>query len=382
MAEWPVNAPGWLPRNYAASTGCSQTLASETDGNKMRRPWRAQSAWRRAGVPGHFSDAPSCPGSRLSAPSLHAQATRAPYRMSGTVNTVNAVTIPQMRPANVAVITVSYNSSAQLDDFLTSAVVTVAQATQILVVDNASTDIATTRKLTKKHGATLLELSDNRGYGGAVNAGAATLSDAMEFIVVANPDLSFQPDAVARLVAAAAAHPQIAATGPRVLNIDGSAYPSARAIPSLRVGIGHGLFANLWPANPWTRAYHSDATTRSDQSAVGWLSGSCLCVRRSAFEAVGGFDDGFFMYFEDVDLGYRLGKAGFLNVFVPTAEVTHIGGLSTAAHSQAMLRVHHDSAYRFLAKKYPGVLLAPLRWVLRLALTARVSLAKQRSATQ
>lgn len=289
---------------------------------------------------------------------------------------MNAVTKPEVRPANVAIITVSYNSSAQLDDFLASAVATVHSAAQILVVDNASADIKATRTLAKKHGATLLELADNRGYGGAINAGAQTLDSSVDFIVVANPDLVFQPNAVAHLVAAAEADPQIAATGPRVLNVDGSVYPSARSIPSLRVGIGHALFANVWPRNPWTRAYHSNVTTRSEQSPVGWLSGSCVCVRRSAFEAVGGFDEGFFMYFEDVDLGYRLGKLNFTNVFVPSAEVTHIGGVSTAAHSKAMLRVHHDSAYRFLAKKYPGPLLAPLRWILRLALSARVALAK------
>lgn len=288
------------------------------------------------------------------------------------------MTKSEKRPANVAVITVSYNSSAQLEDFLASAVATVASPAQILVVDNASSDIAVTRALAKKFGTGLLELPDNRGYGGAANAGAATLDATVEFIVVANPDLSFKPDAVAHLVAAAEADPQIAATGPRVLNVDGSVYPSARSIPSLRMGIGHALFANVWPGNPWTRAYHSDVTTRSEQSAVGWLSGSCVCVRRSAFEAVGGFDEGYFMYFEDVDLGRRLGKANFTNVFVPSAEVTHIGGVSTAAHSKAMLRVHHDSAYRFLAKKYPGPLLAPLRWTLRIALRGRVALARQK----
>ena len=294
------------------------------------------------------------------------------------INRVSDVMNSEKRPANVAVITVSYNSSGQLDDFLASAVATVADAAQILVVDNCSQDIESTRALAEKHGARLLELFDNRGYGGAINAGAATLASTIDFIVVANPDLSFQSDAVARLVAVAETDSQIACTGPRVLNEDGSVYPSARSIPSLRVGIGHALFANVWPRNPWTRAYHSDVTTRSEQLAVGWLSGSCVCVRRTAFEAVGGFDEGYFMYFEDVDLGYRLGKLNFTNVFVPNAEVTHIGGLSTAAHSKAMLCVHHDSAYRFLAKKYPGPLLAPLRWVLRIALTARVKLSKQK----
>ncbi len=280
------------------------------------------------------------------------------------------------RPANVTVITVSYNSSAQLEGFLASAVVAVASPAQILVVDNASSDIATTRVITQKYGASLLELSENRGYGGAANAGAASLDAASDFIVVANPDLSFTPNAVAELVAAAEANPQIASAGPRVLNVDGSVYPSARAVPSLRMGIGHALFANVWPRNPWTRAYHSDVTSHDELAAVGWLSGSCVCVRRSAFETVGGFDEGFFMYFEDVDLGRRLGKAHFLNMFVPSAVVTHIGGVSTAAHSKAMLRIHHDSAYRFLSKKYPGPLLAPLRWALRIALSARVALSR------
>jgi N-acetylglucosaminyl-diphospho-decaprenol L-rhamnosyltransferase len=290
---------------------------------------------------------------------------------------VNDVTKSERRPAKVAIISVSYNSSAQLDAFLASAVATVAEPTQILVVDNASDDIEITRSLVKKHGATLLELSNNRGYGGAANAGAATLGQAIDFIVVANPDLTFQRHSVARLVTAAETDPHIAATGPRVFNVDGTSYPSARSIPSLRVGIGHALFANVWPGNPWTRSYHSDATVRNEQTTVGWLSGSCVCVRRVAFEAVGGFDEEFFMYFEDVDLCYRLGQLGFINVFVPTAEVTHVGGLSTAAHSSAMLRVHHDSAYRFLRKKYSGPLLAPLRLILLVALRVRVGLTRK-----
>jgi N-acetylglucosaminyl-diphospho-decaprenol L-rhamnosyltransferase len=343
MAEWPVNAPGGLPRNYAASTGCAFTLASLPDSFTFQ-PWRP-TKWLSIG----------------------------PYRLSTRVNNVMK---SETRPANVAVITVSYNSSAQLEAFLTSAVATVRNATQILVVDNASSDIESTRSLTKKYGARLLELLDNRGYGGAVNAGVLTLDTSVDFVVVANPDLSFQPNAVAQLVEAAAADPRVATTGPRVLNVDGTSYPSARSIPSLRAGIGHALFANLWPTNPWTRSYHSNVATGNEQIAVGWLSGSCVCVRRTAFEAVGGFDEEFFMYFEDVDLGYRLGKLGFINVFVPHAEVTHIGGLSTAAHSREMLRVHHDSAYRFLSKKYPGALLAPLRWILRLALTTRVALSR------
>ena len=104
---------------------------------------------------------------------------------------------------------------------------------------------------------------------------------------------------------------------------------------------------------------------------VGWLSGSCLLVRRSAFDAIGGFDEGYFMYFEDVDLGYRLGKAGWGNLYEPTAVVTHIGGRSTASVRSSMLRTHHRSAGRFLQQKYRGWHLAPLRWTLRVGLELR-----------
>src|SRR5690606_10093760 len=105
--------------------------------------------------------------------------------------------------------------------------------------------------------------------------------------------------------------------GPRVLNEDGTTYPSARAVPSLRTGVGHALFTNLWTANPWSRRYRDDLAPADEARDAGWLSGSCVLVRRRAFDELGGFDEGYFMYFEDVDLGYRLGKAGYRNVYEP-----------------------------------------------------------------
>ena len=111
---------------------------------------------------------------------------------------------------------------------------------------------------------------------------------------------------------------------------------------------------------------------------AGWLSGSCLLVRRSAFERIDGFDEGYFMYFEDVDLGYRFGLAGFRNVYQPDAEVTHVGGHSTRGESAAMVEAHHRSARRFVAAKYRGPLLAPVRWVLDAGIAVRSWLLRRR----
>src|SRR5659263_451997 len=92
-------------------------------------------------------------------------------------------------------------------------------------------------------------------------------------------------------------------------------HPAARELPSLTQGAGHALFGRIWPGNPWTRAYQRRQQQAGTERAAGWLSGACLVLRREAFEAVGGFDPSYFMFFEDLDLGERLGRAGWSNVY-------------------------------------------------------------------
>jgi N-acetylglucosaminyl-diphospho-decaprenol L-rhamnosyltransferase len=96
-------------------------------------------------------------------------------------------------------------------------------------------------------------------------------------------------------------------------------------------------------------------------------------VRRTAFEEVGGFDTGYFMYFEDLDLCRRLALAGWQSVFVPTSVVEHVGGHVARApkHSKRMLLAHHRSAYRYLSGQYAGLRWAPVRLVLAAGLAAR-----------
>ncbi|MEY4997669.1 MAG: hypothetical protein RLY59_1073, partial [Actinomycetota bacterium] len=115
----------------------------------------------------------------------------------------------------------------------------------------------------------------------------------------------------------------------------------------------------------------SEAHLQNSRVATGWVSGACLAVNRDLFETIGGFDEHYFMYFEDVDLGYRLGKQGLTNLYVPEVSITHIGGESTKATKKNMLRIHHDSAMRFIQVKYSGLLWAPVRGIIRLGLKLR-----------
>lgn len=269
----------------------------------------------------------------------------------------------------VAVATVSYRSEGVLPSFLESVKKASSEAVEIIVADNhPSAEVAA---ISERAGAAYLPLPGNPGYGGALNAAVALLPQTVEWVLLSNPDVVLGEHSITQLVAAGDQDSMIGSVGPRVLTPDGTVYPSARAVPSLRTGIGHALFANIWLGNPWTRAYRRDTDGSSVRRDAGWLSGSCLLVRRTALDRIAGFDTEFFMYFEDVDLGYRLGKAGYRNVYDPEASVTHSGAHSTSMESARMIAAHHASARRFLNRKYAGWALWPIRVVLTIGLSVR-----------
>lgn len=281
------------------------------------------------------------------------------------------------RHPDVAVAVVAYRSDAVLPAFLES-VRADSPSVAIIVADNDPTT-GHAQSSAVAAGARYLAL-DNRGYGHAINAAVAELESEAEWVLICNPDLLLRAGSIDALRATGASSASIASVGPRIVDEAGAVYPSARSVPSLRNGIGHALFSRVWPNNPWSRSYRNDDASSAAEPIrrdAGWLSGACLMVRRSAFEQIGGFDDAFFMYFEDVDLGYRFSKAGYRNVFEPTAVVMHIGAHSTG-DSAAMLRAHHRSAERFINNKYSAPVFFPLRMLLRLGLRARAAILSRR----
>ncbi len=272
-----------------------------------------------------------------------------------------------MTDASVRAIVVTYSSGRYLHTFLDSLVTASSGSIPVVVSDNGSTD-GSLKGIEQRSLTTVLRNHANLGYGAAANRGAIGASEG--WLLVANPDVELTEGSVDTLLAAVERWPRAGVLGPAIVNPDGLLYPSARQIPSLGRGTGHALFGWIWPSNPWTASYRRE---RGEvvEGRCGWLSGSCLFVRREAFEAVGGFDEGFFMYFEDLDLCERIGLAGYDAVYVPSARVRHTGAHSTSKNARAMAKAHHDSAYRYLARRYSGVHQTPLRWLLRLGLTAR-----------
>ena len=269
----------------------------------------------------------------------------------------------------MAVVTVTYSPGPHLERFLASLSMATELPVTVLLADNGSTDGTPQAAVERYPNVRLIDMGANLGYGTAVNRAVAQLDDD-DWMIVANPDVQWGPGSIDALLSAAARWPRAAALGPLIRDPDGSVYPSARHLPSLFRGSMHAVVGPLWKRNPWTAAYRQERFEPTERP-VGWLSGSCLLVRRSAFSQIGGFDERYFMYMEDVDLGERLGKAGWLSVYVPSAEVLHHKGHSTGHDPANHLAAHHKSTYLFLADRYSGWRLAPLRWALRGSLAAR-----------
>jgi N-acetylglucosaminyl-diphospho-decaprenol L-rhamnosyltransferase len=269
----------------------------------------------------------------------------------------------------IAVVTVSHGSDEVLRPFLASVASASRHPLRVVVVDNKPLG-SEARAIAAEFGADYLN-DKNRGYGHGINIGVASLQETPAWVLICNPDLVLAPESIDILRAIGESDPSIGAVGPRILNADGTTYASARALPSIRTGVGHALFANVWTSNPWTRRYLQGNGGEPHRRDSGWLSGACLLIRGSTFEELNGFDDSYFMYFEDVDLGYRMQKAGHRCVYEPLAAVTHTGAHSTQTESARMLAAHHESANRFLSRKYHGVLLWPLRKAIAVGLSVR-----------
>ena len=278
----------------------------------------------------------------------------------------------------LTVVTVTYSPGSHLDRFLSSLTVATDRPVKVVMADNGSTDGTPEEAAERYPDARLMRTGGNLGYGTAVNRAVATVPRDEEFVLVANPDVVWGPGSIDALMDAAGRWPRAATLGPLIRDPDGSVYPSARHLPSLIRGGMHAVIGFAWKTNPWSKAYRQEHREPSERP-VGWLSGSCLLVRRSAFDAVGGFDERYFMYMEDVDLGDRLGKAGWQNIYVPESEILHDKGHSTGREPARNLRAHHDSTYIYLSDRHDRRWQAPLRWTIKGALVVRAHAAVRKS---
>ena len=247
--------------------------------------------------------------------------------------------------ALVDVVVVSYNSAAHLRDCV--APLASMEGTNVIVVDNASADgsLRTVADLP----LTAIQRAENAGFAAGCNEGWRAGEG--RYVLFLNPDAALDGHSLNALVAALQADESLGAVAPRIERPDGSLAWSQRRFPRLRSSYARALFLHrLFPRVSWADELIRDVRAYEKLSNPEWVSGACLLVRRSALEEIGGWDDGFFLYGEDIDFCRRLRERGYTLLFEPSARAMHAEGASAPRSDTLPLlvasRLRYDSKHR------------------------------------
>lgn len=241
----------------------------------------------------------------------------------------------------VGAVVVAYRSTTTINACLTS--LKRNGVSTIVVVDNEPT--RSCREIVQASGGRYLPQSFNHGFAAGANAGARKITE--PYILFLNPDAALENRAVAAAYAYLTNHPKVAVVGLLPTSLDGR--PQQHAFGA--------------PVTPWTMITRKVWPARIPAVAqeVGWVSGAALLIRREVFGYVGGFDPGFFLYWEDVDLGRRVRQAGGKIVVLPQARVQHQRG-GSLADTNHRTTLYDASADRYWRKHYPKLVWLLLVW--------------------
>ena len=231
---------------------------------------------------------------------------------------VSAASVP---PTDLTIVVVTWQSARDLPELLASLAPTLAAGAELVVVDNASTDATVATVRAAAPAARVVANDGNRGFAAAANQGFA--ESRRPFVLFLNPDAVVAPDAVANALAYLARTPELAVVGCRTLNADGTPQPTVDRFHGVRGLIAEALGRARPPGAP-------RGTSPTASGPVDWVYGSFLVARRAALAAVGGFDEAYEMYGEDLDLCHRLHAAGFGVGYCAEATIVHHGNRSGA----------------------------------------------------
>jgi N-acetylglucosaminyl-diphospho-decaprenol L-rhamnosyltransferase len=252
-----------------------------------------------------------------------------------------------------AAVVVNYEAGTLLTACVRSVLAdTSAGDVDLVVVDNGSADGSVDALRAAVPDVRVVRSPGNVGYARAANLGIAATRAPV--VAVLNPDVTIEPGTAKAMLARFEGDAALGACGPRIRNVDGSDYPSARRSPSIGLAVAHGAFGLWWPSNPFTARYRELDADPAQPRSVDWVSGAAIWLRRSALDAAGGWDETYFMYMEDLELCRRLRLAGFGVAYEPGGAATHVQGASTSRTPYRMLVQHHRSAWRFARQRLTG----------------------------
>jgi len=244
---------------------------------------------------------------------------------------------------------------------------------EVIVVDQESLDGSPEMVAEEFPEAVLVRQKPNLGFAGGNNV--AYRHARGRYFLLLNSDTVARPGWLTALLGYADAHPRAGLIGPKLLNPDGTLQYSCRAFPSLGAGLfRHTPLEWLAPRNPYTSSYLMQEWDHAAPRQVDWLSGACLLARREMIDEIGCLDDGYFMYFEDVDWAFRAHRAGWEVHYTPEPILLHEVGRSSDRRPKRMIVMHHQSAYRYFRQHSRMGRSLPGRAVLAAGLAARAAL--------
>jgi GT2 family glycosyltransferase/lipopolysaccharide/colanic/teichoic acid biosynthesis glycosyltransferase len=268
-------------------------------------------------------------------------------------------------PPRLAIVIVSYNTRTLIRRCLESLrAFPPRSAFEVLVVDNASRDGSVDMLRNEFPWVRVLANARNLGYSAAVNQGIE--STGTEYVLVLNPDIVVREHALDHLLDFMDAHPDAGLAAAKLLNTDGTLQHSCRGFytPTTLV-MRRTPLGRLFPNHPVVRRHLMLDYDHAAPRSVDWVIGACMLVRRTAIQAVGGMDERFFLYFEDVDWCFRMGRQGWKVWYVPQSEMVHEHRRDSArpklsrsfwAHLGSMLRYYEKwNRWAYVAKRYREV---------------------------
>ncbi|MHB0913497.1 MAG: glycosyltransferase family 2 protein [Armatimonadota bacterium] len=273
---------------------------------------------------------------------------------------------------DLSIIIVNWNTREELARCLASVYADDPGGLEVTVIDNASTDGSAEMVREEFPAAHLIANTRNLGFAKASNQGIRMASG--RYVMLLNPDSEVRPGALSALLRFADGAPDAGIIGIKVLNPDGSLQFSCRHFPTLAAGIFRNtIIGHFFPKNTYTRDYLLADWDHKEIRVVDWVSGAALTMRREFIDDVGLLDERFFMYCEDVDLGYRAKQKGWLVVYFPHAAVVHARAKGSDQNPNRMIYEFHRSMYRFFRKHYWKDASIPVRLIVPLGLIARAS---------
>ncbi len=216
----------------------------------------------------------------------------------------------------------------------------------VVVVDNDSSDGSLAGLNRFSDAVQVVQTGENLGFGAGVNRGLEACEGT--YVAVLNPDVILAPQALGRMVSFLEAREAAGLVGPRLVDPVGGTERSCGRAPALAHEICRRFLLHL--VFPFLKLRQVCPRT---VEAVAWVTGACFVARRAALADIGGMDETFFMYYEDVDLGLRLGRRGWGVYYLPEAEGRHAGAASSRKALERML-ITSEASYQYLVEKHLG----------------------------